>query len=55
MNLELLSIAAAVVALGFVAYLIKKIDGSEPGNEQMQEISSAISEGAQAFLKREYT
>ena len=55
MNLELLPIAAAVIALGFVVTLIKKIDGSERGNEQMQEITAAISEGARAFIKVEYT
>ncbi len=55
MNLELLSIAAAVTALGFVAYLIKKIDGSEGGDVKMEEIAAAISEGARTFLKREYT
>jgi len=55
MNLELLPIAAAVIALGFVVTLIKKIDGSERGNEQMQEITAAISEGARTFIKVEYT
>jgi K(+)-stimulated pyrophosphate-energized sodium pump len=54
MNFELIPIAAAVIGLVFVAYLLNKIDKSEEGNEKMQAISIAVSEGAMAFLKVEY-
>jgi K(+)-stimulated pyrophosphate-energized sodium pump len=54
MNLELIPIAAAVVGLGFVGYLLNKINKSERGDEKMQDISTAVYEGAMAFLKVEY-
>ncbi len=43
-----------VVALLFALYLAVRINQSEPGNERMQEIASAIQEGSMAFLRREY-
>jgi K(+)-stimulated pyrophosphate-energized sodium pump len=54
MNLVLIPIIAAVIALGFVLYLINKINKSEAGDEGMNEIGQAVYEGAMAFLKREY-
>src|SRR3990172_4457787 len=54
MNLELIPTIISIVGLVFVVYLINKINKGEPGDEKMQEISSAIREGAMAFLKREY-
>jgi K(+)-stimulated pyrophosphate-energized sodium pump len=45
---------AGVLALLFALYLSNKINKVEPGNARMREISSAIHEGAMAFLNREY-
>jgi len=47
-------IAASVVALAFVVYLILDVLKKDPGSARMVEISTAIQAGARAFLKREY-
>ena len=44
----------AVCALLFAAYKAGYINKAAPGNSRMQEIASAIAEGADAFLKSEY-
>ncbi|MBO5556295.1 MAG: sodium/proton-translocating pyrophosphatase, partial [Oscillospiraceae bacterium] len=44
----------AVCALLFAAYKASYISKAAPGNSRMQEIASAIAEGADAFLKSEY-
>ncbi|MFL5782904.1 MAG: sodium-translocating pyrophosphatase [Thermoleophilaceae bacterium] len=48
-----LACAAAAVVYGILTarWLLKK----SPGNERMQEISKAVQEGAQAYLRRQYT
>ena len=46
--------ALAAVALLFAFYKIAFVSKQEPGTERMKEISSAISEGARAFLFSEY-
>ena len=43
-----------IVALLFATFLFFKVRRQSPGNEKMQELSSAIREGAMAFLKSEY-
>ena len=46
--------AAAVAALLFALYLASKVGKEDVGTERMKEISSAIAEGARAFLSAEY-
>ncbi len=46
---------SGIVALVFALYLRSKIMASDPGSQEMQRVSSAIREGAMAFLRREYT
>jgi len=43
-----------VAALIFANVLAQRIEKAEPGNERMQELGQAITEGAMAFLNREY-
>jgi K(+)-stimulated pyrophosphate-energized sodium pump len=45
---------AGLVGLLFAFYLAGKVSSADPGTEKMQEIASAIQEGAMAFLRREY-
>jgi K(+)-stimulated pyrophosphate-energized sodium pump len=50
-------IVALVCALAAVVYGLvttRWLLGKSPGNERMQEISKAVQEGAQAYLKRQY-
>ena len=47
--------ASALVAMGFVAYLVGDVLKQPRGNSLMIEISDAVQIGAKAFLKREYT
>ena len=43
-----------LLGLLFAVYLAAKVNRQDPGTERMKEISSAISDGAQAFLTAEY-
>ena len=48
-----------IILSGFLAILYgyivgKQILSSSPGNKKMQEIASAIQEGARAYLNRQY-
>jgi len=52
--LIIIPIIASLIALLFVVYLSWTVMKKDPGNERMVQISKAIQEGAQAFLKREY-
>ena len=54
MDLMILTPIAAVIAILFVVYLVKKVMGFSTGSAKMTEISSAISKGATAYLKRQY-
>ncbi len=54
MNLLYVSIIAAVLGLAYTLVLSGKINKVGVGTERMKEISSAIAEGARAFLFAEY-
>jgi K(+)-stimulated pyrophosphate-energized sodium pump len=45
----------SVISLGFAGYLAKFVLSNDTGTSAMQEISNAIKEGAEAFLKRQYS
>ncbi|MEA1962173.1 MAG: sodium-translocating pyrophosphatase [Bacillota bacterium] len=47
--------AGGAIALLFALFLAGKVNKADPGTEKMVEISGYISEGAMAFLKRQYT
>ncbi len=44
----------SLIALAYAFYLYLYVSKQEPGTEKMQEISAAVSEGARAYLKRQY-
>ena len=55
----MIDILYLIIASGFLAILYgyivgKQILSASPGNKKMQEIASAIQEGARAFLNRQY-
>ena len=49
-----IAIAVALVALGLAFALARAVIASDSGTTEMQAISNAIREGAEAFLKRQY-
>jgi K(+)-stimulated pyrophosphate-energized sodium pump len=49
------ALVAGVLALAYGVLSIKWILGLPSGNERMRAISAAVQEGAQAYLKRQYT
>ena len=51
----ILAIVAGAVALVFAAFLATRVLAADEGTDRMKEIGAAIQEGANAFLKREYT
>ncbi len=48
------AVAAGILALIFALFLAGRVNKVAPGNDRMVEISSAIAEGARAFLFAEY-
>ena len=56
MNIDVSIVApiGGIIALLFAMSLYFSVKKQSPGNEKMQELSSAIRKGAMAFLKSEY-
>ena len=55
MNLVLIAIALGLLAVVYGFVTSRQVLNAGAGNEKMQEIAGAIQEGAQAYLKRQYT
>ncbi|MFH1647786.1 MAG: sodium/proton-translocating pyrophosphatase, partial [Chloroflexota bacterium] len=52
--MRILILLGGVLGLAFVGYLVRVILRESEGNDKMKEISSAIRQGAMAFLRREF-
>ena len=50
-----LIIACGLLAIVYGIWAIWSVLQADPGNSRMQEIAAAVREGAQAYLKRQYT
>ncbi|MDE0170233.1 MAG: sodium-translocating pyrophosphatase [bacterium] len=50
-----IALIAGLAALALAVYYARVVLAADPGNDRMQELSAAIREGANAFMKREYT
>jgi K(+)-stimulated pyrophosphate-energized sodium pump len=46
---------AALAGLALAGFFARQVVAADPGNERMRELMAAISEGAMAFLRRQYT
>ncbi len=53
-NISIIAILISLVALLYAGYLSFKILKVKPGSQKMQEISTAIKEGAMAYMTRQY-
>jgi K(+)-stimulated pyrophosphate-energized sodium pump len=54
-DLVTIAIILGFVAVLYGAFTSRQVLSASAGNEKMQEIAAAIQEGAQAYLKRQYT
>ncbi len=50
-----LIVLCGVLALVYAIWATTSVLSADPGNEKMREIAAAIREGAQAYLRRQYT
>src|ERR1700743_2369846 len=50
-----LIVACGALSILYAIWAIRSVLASDAGSERMQEISAAVREGAQAYLKRQYT
>src|SRR5688500_20352026 len=55
MDLTLIAIGLGLLAVVYGIFTSRQVLSSSPGNAKTQEIAGAIQEGAQAYLKRQYT
>jgi K(+)-stimulated pyrophosphate-energized sodium pump len=51
----ILNVVIALAGLGYALMLVKEVYGAETGTVRMQEIAQAVREGANAYLKRQFT
>jgi K(+)-stimulated pyrophosphate-energized sodium pump len=52
---SLFAVVVGVVVLAVAGYLTRSVLKQPQGNQQMKDVAKAISDGAQAYLKRQYT
>ncbi len=50
-----LIVCCGVLAIAYAIWATRSVLAADAGNEKMQEIAAAIREGAQAYLKRQYS
>src|SRR5438552_10360974 len=48
-------VACGLLAIGYAVWATRSVLAADPGSAKMQEIAAAVREGAQAYLKRQYT
>jgi K(+)-stimulated pyrophosphate-energized sodium pump len=51
----ILNVVIALAGLGYALMLVKEVYGTDKGTSRMQEIAAAVREGANAYLRRQFT